>query len=107
MGETLKKFLKRIGKSLRKCVSFLKSSVKIFLSQLHVVDCSELPQPEHGSVMCDYGSDRRASFEDVCQYSCEDGFDLVGSRSRSCLSTGMWSNDEPTCRRGVVWFIVT
>jgi len=83
-----------------------KSSVKIFLFQLHVVDCSELPQPEHGSVTCDYGSDRRPSFEDVCQYSCEDGFDLVGSRSRSCLSTGMWSNNEPTCRRGVVWFIV-
>ena len=57
--------------------------------------------------MCDYGSDGRASFEDVCQYSCDDGFNLVGSRSRSCLSTGMWSNDEPTCRRGVVWFIVT
>ena len=64
--------------------------------------CDELPQPEHGSVMCDYGDDGTASYQDVCRYTCVDGFEIMGSSSRTCLSTGMWSNDEPMCTRGVL-----
>ena len=64
--------------------------------------CDELPQPEHGSVMCDYGDDGTTSYQDVCRYTCVDGFEIMGSSSRTCLSTGMWSNDEPMCTRGVL-----
>ncbi|XP_065896437.1 sushi, von Willebrand factor type A, EGF and pentraxin domain-containing protein 1-like [Dysidea avara] len=66
------------------------------------VPCDELPQPEHGSVMCDYGDDGTTSYQDVCRYTCVDGFEIMGSSSRTCLSTGMWSNDEPMCTRGVL-----
>ena len=78
----------------------LKIIYKEFLSWLPVVDCDELPQLQDGSVVCDYGEDGTASFEDVCQYNCDEGFEIIGSSSRSCLSTGMWSNDAPTCDRG-------
>ena len=67
---------------------------------LIVVPCDELPQPEHGSLICDYGDDGTTSYQDICRYSCVDGFELMGSSSRTCLSTGMWSNGDPVCRRG-------
>ena len=67
---------------------------------IHIVPCDELPLPEHGSVICDYGDDGTASYQDVCRYTCVEGFELMGSSSRSCLSTGMWSNVAPTCIRG-------
>ena len=67
---------------------------------MHVVPCNELPQPEHGSVICDYGDDGTTSYQDVCRYTCVEGFELIGSSSRSCLGTGMWSDNEPMCRRG-------
>ena len=51
---------------------------------------------------CDYGDDGTASFEDVCRYTCVEGFELIGSSSTICLSNGTWSNDRPTCRTGVV-----
>ena len=67
-----------------------------------VVPCDELPQPENGLVLCDFGDDGTASYQDVCRYTCADGFELMGSSSRTCLSTGMWNNDDPMCTRGVV-----
>ena len=36
-------------------------------------------------------------FEDVVSYSCDLGYALDGTNSRSCLSTGAWSGDDPTC----------
>lgn len=30
-------------------------------------------------------------------YSCNVGFNLVGSATRTCLSDGTWSGTEPTC----------
>ncbi|XP_065896438.1 P-selectin-like [Dysidea avara] len=69
------------------------------IATCHRVPCDELPQPEHGSVMCDYGDDGTTSYQDICRYTCADGFEIMGSSSRICLSTGMWSNDEPMCTR--------
>ncbi|XP_065917781.1 E-selectin-like isoform X2 [Dysidea avara] len=66
----------------------------------HRVPCDELPQPENGLVLCDFGDDGTASYQDVCRYTCADGFELMGSSSRTCLSTGMWNNDDPMCTRG-------
>ena len=36
-------------------------------------------------------------FEDTVNYACNDGFQLIGSTERTCLSTGMWSGTKPTC----------
>ena len=36
-------------------------------------------------------------FEDVISYSCDLGYALEGTNSRSCLSTGAWSGDDPSC----------
>ena len=30
-------------------------------------------------------------------YTCDDGFKLVGDKSRSCLDTGLWNGSVPAC----------
>ena len=32
-------------------------------------------------------------------YSCNSGFDLVGSSTVTCLASGQWSDGAPTCQR--------
>ena len=32
-------------------------------------------------------------------YTCNDGFELFGRKTRECLSSGIWSGIEPQCRR--------
>ena len=34
----------------------------------------------------------------VATYVCDDGFELEGSMTRTCESSGMWSGEEPLCR---------
>ena len=34
----------------------------------------------------------------VATYVCDDGFELEGSMTRTCESSGMWSGEEPMCR---------
>ena len=31
-------------------------------------------------------------------YSCNDGFELVGNVSRTCMNISEWSGETPTCR---------
>ena len=33
----------------------------------------------------------------VATYSCDDGFTLMGTATRTCTSDGTWSGDNPTC----------
>ncbi|XP_033123490.1 complement factor B-like [Anneissia japonica] len=35
---------------------------------------------------------------DTVLYYCDSGFSLIGSRNRTCLTTGKWSGTQPTCR---------
>ncbi|XP_048255629.1 sushi, von Willebrand factor type A, EGF and pentraxin domain-containing protein 1-like [Haliotis rufescens] len=49
------------------------------------------PRPgnvEHGNVV---------ATDEVLTYTCDDGYDLMGSRSRRCLNTGLWDTDAPAC----------
>ena len=57
--------------------------------------CPHLEAPADGSVLY---SDRVV--ESVAQYSCNEGFSLVGGTSRICQSDGIWSGEEPICQRG-------
>ena len=37
------------------------------------------------------------TFGSVATYSCDDGFTLMGTATRTCTSDGTWSGDNPTC----------
>ena len=40
----------------------------------------------------------KTTFPNELFFSCDDGFDLIGSTVRKCEADGMWSGEQPTCR---------
>ena len=58
-----------------------------------VRDCGELLDPANGTVSLT-GSTVVGSEAD---YSCLEGFSLSGDALRTCLTSGVWSGQEPQC----------
>ena len=51
-------------------------------------------------VTCSLGDDGVPSYEDTCSFTCNTGYELTGSNTRTCQSNGRWSGSETMCRRG-------
>ncbi|GAA6093773.1 uncharacterized protein LOC113647597 [Tachysurus ichikawai] len=64
----------------------------------HVVKCEakEISAPEHGSVQCHHPNGD-FSYKSECEYSCDEGYNLVGAKTTQCGGTEAWSNKPPTC----------
>ena len=58
-----------------------------------VVDCFNLTSPTNGQVSLDM-----TTFGAVANYSCNDGYILMGPNVRNCQSNGSWSEDIPVCQ---------
>ncbi|XP_016351845.1 L-selectin-like isoform X2 [Sinocyclocheilus anshuiensis] len=52
--------------------------------------------PDHASVQCS-NPHEDFSYDSQCEYFCEEGYELKGSRTTRCTSTTEWSNKPPTC----------
>ena len=39
------------------------------------------------------------SYEDVCSFTCDTGYELTGSENRTCQSDGTWSGISAMCKR--------
>ena len=39
------------------------------------------------------------SVGDTASYTCNDGFELIGTETVTCMSDGTWSDEPPMCRR--------
>ena len=37
---------------------------------------------------------------DTCSFTCNTGYELTGSDTRTCQSDGSWSGSDNVCRRG-------
>uniref|UniRef100_A0A8V0YHJ7 p-selectin n=1 Tax=Gallus gallus TaxID=9031 RepID=A0A8V0YHJ7_CHICK len=61
------------------------------------ISCPVLSAPEHGELNCSHlhGS---FTFNSTCDFSCQPGFELVGSQSRECTATGNWTGDTSRCK---------
>ncbi|XP_048238493.1 sushi repeat-containing protein SRPX2-like [Haliotis rufescens] len=64
---------------------------KCFTVKVH--RCPVLIYPNNGKVNCLQGR----KFGDTCKYSCDKGYNLVGSRQTTCEING-WSTPPPTCK---------
>lgn len=53
--------------------------------------CPNLTAPDNGSVV--FGS----RVGQKAEYSCNEGFMLVGVNQRECQANGEWNRDEPVC----------
>ena len=58
------------------------------------IECNDLPAPKYGSV-----SVSGVRVGSIATYKCDDGFLLVGTTTRECLSNGHWSGNAPICNR--------
>jgi len=59
-----------------------------------------LSNPNNGMISCSLGDDGNHSYEDICSFTCNTGYELIGSEMRTCLSNGSWTGTDDVCRRG-------
>lgn len=57
-------------------------------------DCGDPDHPVNGSVTIDHGT----TFGQFAGYSCDNGYDLEGNKSRKCSEYGNWTGDLPSCK---------
>ena len=51
-------------------------------------------------INCSLGDDGGPSYEDTCSFTCNTGYELTGSESRTCQINGTWSGNITMCNRG-------
>ena len=61
-----------------------------------------LTDPSNGVIRCLLGDDNVISYEDTCNFTCNTGYELTGSDTRTCQSNGSWSGSTTTCERGKI-----
>ena len=64
-----------------------------------VIDCGNLTAPEDGQVTFTPGVVMilETGLDAVANYTCSDGYDLIGDEMRTCQVDGQWAGAEPTC----------
>ena len=60
------------------------------------VDCENLNNPNNGVINCSLGNNE----EYACNFTCNTGYELTGSDTRTCQSNGSWSGSDVVCRKG-------
>ena len=65
-----------------------------------LASCPTLTDPSNGTVNCSLGDDEVPSYEDTCNFTCDTGYELTGSDTRTCQSNGSWSGSIVMCGRG-------
>ena len=66
------------------------------------VQCEMLAPPMNGDVMCLRTSDM-LSYEDTCSFTCNTGYELTGSDTRTCQIDGSWNGSDTMCIiRGII-----
>ena len=78
---------------------FRKHSVKL----INVHSYIEIPftNPNNGMINCSLGDDGIPSYEDTYSFTCNTGYELTGSDTRTCQSNGSWSEFDVTCSRSM------
>ena len=67
--------------------------------------CPSLSEPINGMISCSLGNDGDATYEDTCSFTCNTGYELTGSDSRTCQSDGNWNGTDSGCTTGM-WLCV-
>ena len=51
---------------------------------------------------CSLEDDGVPSYEDTCSFTCNTGYELTGSDTRTCQSNGSWSGNDVVCSNETV-----
>ncbi|XP_078575446.1 sushi, von Willebrand factor type A, EGF and pentraxin domain-containing protein 1-like isoform X3 [Branchiostoma floridae x Branchiostoma japonicum] len=58
------------------------------------VSCGQPDTVENGKVKANFGH----IYNEVAEYTCDEGYVLSGNRSRICQADGTWSGENPRCK---------
>ncbi|XP_014676683.1 PREDICTED: sushi, von Willebrand factor type A, EGF and pentraxin domain-containing protein 1-like [Priapulus caudatus] len=64
-----------------------------------IKSCGALAAPSDGTMTCDSGDDDDGfRYGAVCRFACREGYQMLGTATRSCLSIAHWSGLPVRCR---------
>ena len=66
------------------------------------VICDTLNNPNNGVINCSVGDDGVHVYNVTCSFTCNTGYELTGSDTRTCQSNRSWSGSDAMCRRGTL-----
>ena len=58
-------------------------------------------------ISCSMGDDEILSYEDTCNFTCNTGYELTSSDTRTCQSDGSWSGNNTMCEISEWFYYVT
>ena len=61
------------------------------------IRCDNLLTPSNGGMSCSSGRVEVGYEGDTCSFTCNTGYELTGSDTRTCQNSGSWSGSESTC----------
>ncbi|KAM4642729.1 E-selectin-like [Discoglossus pictus] len=64
--------------------------------QCQVINCHNVKTPDHGSKKCT-GTFGDFLYNATCEFSCNEGFELVGNDRLQCMQNSEWNGLEPQC----------
>ena len=79
------------------------------LKLIHALDtqCDKLSTPANGEITsCSSGRVGVGYEGDTCSFTCNTGYELTGSDTRTCQSDRSWSGSDVVCRRGIILFLL-
>ena len=76
------------------------SYVRILIFHIDI-QCDDLSTPTNGNVTCSSGRVGVGYEGDTCSFTCNTGYELTGSDTRTCQSDRSWSGTDTVCRRGM------
>ena len=62
-----------------------------------VITCPILSAPDNGQISCSPGNDSPGN---TCTFTCDDGFEISGTQSRTCQDDGTWNGADDTACTG-------
>ena len=65
------------------------------------VQCSSLINPNNGTINCSPGDDGVLFYADTCSFTCNTGYELTGSDTRTCQGNGSWSGSDVVCKESM------
>ena len=65
-----------------------------------LVTCPSLTDPTNGMIGCSLGGNNTPNPGESCTFTCDTGYELNGSDTRTCQNSGSWDGSDAACSRG-------
>ena len=79
--------------------------INITMLCMYLVSCPTINEILDGAVDCEFESNATPSIGETCSFTCNTGYEITGSDTRTCQSDGSWSGTATMCRRGTYVYL--